>query len=74
MATGRTLGFVLFGAVLGAVLGCGAGLGGGLAWITLAGTSSFEGYSGFVVGLWMLAGIIIGLIAGAVWAARRARR
>lgn len=74
MGAGRTLGFGLLGAIVGAVLGCALGFGGGLAWITLAGTSDFEGYSGFVVGFWMLAGIILGLVAGATWAIRRSRR
>jgi hypothetical protein len=74
MASGRTFGFGILGALLGGVLGGGLGLGGGLAWITLAGTSDFEGYSGFVVGFWMLAGIVLGLIGGTVFAVRRARR
>lgn len=74
MAAGRTFGLGLLGALFGAVLGGALGLGGGLAWITLAGTSDFEGYSGFVVGVWMLAGIVLGLVFGAVWAVRRSRR
>jgi hypothetical protein len=74
MGAGRTLGFGLLGALLGAALGCALGFGGGLAWITLAGTSDFEGYSGFVVGFWMLGGIVLGLIAGTIFAVRRSRR
>lgn len=74
MASGRTLGFAFLGALIGAAVGCALGLGGGLAWITLAGTSSFEGQSGFVVGFWILAGIILGLVFGAIRAARWSRR
>jgi hypothetical protein len=44
----------------------------GLAYTALAGTSSFEGYSGFVVAYWMLAGIIPGAIAGPILLIRRA--
>lgn len=73
MSTGRRIGFGLLGAVGGAVLGGGAGLLGGLAWVELAGTSGFEGYSGFVVIYWALAGILVGLAAGAVFGAKSGR-
>ena len=45
----------LLGLVLGGVAGGVVGLLGGLAYTELAGTSSFEGYSGFVVAFWILA-------------------
>ncbi len=50
------------------------GLLGGLAYTELAATSGFEGYSGFVVAGWILAGLAIGMIAGLVAGIRRARR
>jgi ABC-type antimicrobial peptide transport system permease subunit len=74
MAAGRAILLSLVGSLLGAVLGGGAGLLGGLAYTNLAETSGFEGYSGYVVVLWMLAGIILGIIAGAVIGVKRARR
>ncbi|GIL02490.1 MAG: hypothetical protein BroJett030_23890 [Alphaproteobacteria bacterium] len=74
MSAGRVLGFGLLGWLLGAVAGGVAGLGGGLGWITLAGTSGFEGYSGYVVAYWMLGGILVGMAAGAILGTRFARR
>jgi hypothetical protein len=71
MAAGKVIGFALLGAIAGAVAGGVAGLGLGLAYTTLAQTSSFEGYSGFVVGFWMLGGIFVGLLAGLVYGGRR---
>lgn len=67
----RKIGFGFLGAILGGIGGGLLGLGGGLAWITLAATSSFEGYSGFVAGYWMLGGVVGGLVAGAWMGARR---
>ena len=65
-------------ALLGLVLGCGAGGGigllGGLLYTELAGTGSFEGYSGFVVAYWILGGLVIGMIAGLVAALKWSRR
>jgi hypothetical protein len=60
--------------MLGALIGAAIGLLGGLGFTTLAATSSFEGYSGYVVALWMLAGILIGMITGAVIGLRQAAR
>jgi hypothetical protein len=37
-----------------------------LAYVEIAGTSGFEGYSGFVVAFWLLGGVVIGMIAGLV--------
>ncbi|MFN4141342.1 hypothetical protein [Aestuariivirga sp.] len=75
MAVSRSgkAGLILLGVVLGAVVGGGAGLLGGLAYTELAATSGFEGYSGFVVAYWLVAGIILGMIAGPIIAARRLR-
>jgi hypothetical protein len=69
MSAGRAIGLGLLGAVLGAILGCGLGLGGGLAYTQLAQTSGFEGYSGFVVAYWLLAGGILGLFGGGTYGA-----
>jgi hypothetical protein len=70
MSAGSKIAFGLLGLVAGAVIGGGLGLGGGLAWTELMQTSSFEGYSGYVVVFWILAGILLGgaggLILGAV--------
>lgn len=73
MAAGRSIALGLLCALLGAIAGGGLGIGGGLAWTALAETSSFEGYSGFVIAYWMLAGIILGFIAGAIFGARLGR-
>ena len=64
MAAGRTIGAIVLGIILGGALGLGLGLLGGLGWTTLAETSGFEGYSGFVVAFWMLGGIVVGALAG----------
>jgi hypothetical protein len=72
-AAGR-FGFALLGLIIGGAIGGGLGLLGGLAYTELAHTSSFEGYSGFVVGAWMLGGIVIGLIAGLIAALKLTRR
>lgn len=66
MSAGRRVGFGLLGAIAGTALGGGAGLLGGLGYTQLAATSSFEGYSGFVVAYWILGGGLFGLIAGIV--------
>lgn len=67
----RKLALILIGVLLGASVGAGVGLGAGLAYTTLAETSGFEGESGFVVAYWMLAGIILGVIAGPTLLLRR---
>jgi hypothetical protein len=64
MSAGRTIGITLLGLLLGAVAGGVVGLLGGLAYTELAGTSGFEGKSGFVVLYWIFAGMIAGLVAG----------
>lgn len=74
MSTGRTIAFGLLGLLLGGVAGGGIGLLGGLAYTELAATTGFEGYSGFVVAGWMLAGIVIGMISGLVAGIKRSRR
>ena len=72
MSAGRKIGFGLLGLLIGGAVGGAVGLCCGLAYTALAGTSSFEGYSGFVVAYWMLAGIIPGAIAGPILLIRRA--
>jgi ABC-type antimicrobial peptide transport system permease subunit len=67
MSTGRKIAYVLLGPMIGGFVG----FLGGLAWTELAGTSGFEGYSGFVVVYWLMAGVILGLIAGLFIAVRR---
>ena len=74
MPAGRTIGFALIGMLAGGALGGGAGVLSGLAYTSFAETSGFEGYSGYVVALWMLAGICIGVIAGTIAGVRLARR
>ena len=66
MSAARTFGFGLLGLVIGGATGAGVGLGGGLAYTSLAGTSGFEGYSGFVVAYWMLAGLVLGALGGPI--------
>jgi hypothetical protein len=67
MSTGRKIACVLLGPLTGGFLG----FLGGLVWIELVGTTGFEGYSGFVVAYWLLAGVVSGLIAGLFMAIRR---
>jgi hypothetical protein len=66
MKTGRKIGIVILSPLIGGALG----FLGGLAWTELAGTSGFQGYSGFVVVYWLFAGLILGLIAGLIAAFR----
>lgn len=44
-----------------------------LAYFQLASISRFEGYSGYVVVYWILAGIAVGAMEGIALSARRAR-
>ena len=74
MTLARRLGLAALGIVLGSAGGGVAGLLAGLAYIEIANTSGFEGYSGFVVAFWMLGGITIGMILGLVVAYRFARK
>ena len=74
MSAGRKIGFAFAGFLLGGAAGAGAGLLGGLAWTEFAGTSWFEGQSGFVIAGWMLFGLFAGIIAGVVFALRRTSR
>jgi hypothetical protein len=73
MSTGRVIGLGVLGAVIGAIAGGALGLGGGLAYTDLANTSGFEGYSGYVVALWMLAGSVVGLLGGSIYGASKGR-
>jgi hypothetical protein len=70
----RRLGLAALGIVLGSAGGGVAGLLAGLAYVEIANTSGFEGYSGFVVAFWMLGGVTIGMIVGLVVAYRFARK
>ncbi len=74
MSAARTFGFALLGAVIGAATGAGLGLLGGLGHTELASVSGFEGYSGFVVAYWMLAGCVLGLLVGIFAGVKLARR
>lgn len=74
MSLARRLGFALLGITLGSSGGGVAGLLAGLAFTGIAGTSGFEGYSGFVVAFWILGGIMLGMIAGLVVAYKFARK
>jgi hypothetical protein len=73
MAAGRSVGFALIGAIAGAVLGGGAGVFVGLAFNSIADTSDFEGFSGYVVALCMVCGVISGFLAGILTGLRMAR-
>jgi hypothetical protein len=64
MSIARRLAFAVLGLTLGSSGGGVAGLLAGLAYIEIAGTSGFEGYSGFVVAFWILGGVVLGMIAG----------
>ena len=64
MAFMRMLGIGALGLVGGCALGAGGGLLGGLGYTSLAGVSGFEGYSGYVVGAWLLVGALLGAAAG----------
>ena len=70
MSLARRLAFAVLGIALGSSGGGVAGLLAGLAYTEIAGTSGFEGYSGFVVAFWILGGVVIGMIAGLVVAYR----
>ena len=74
MSMVRRVGFALLGMLFGAMAGAVAGVLGGLGYTELANTSGFEGYSGFVVAFWMLAGTAIGMIFGLIVAYKLARR
>ena len=57
----------ILGLFLGALGGAALGIGAGLAWVEIAHTTSFEGYSGMLVFLtFMPLGAVIGGIGGAV--------
>lgn len=70
MSAGRSFGLALLGAVAGAAAGGGLGLLGGFVYTSVAATSGFEGYAGFVVMYWLLAGLLLGLGTG-IWAGLR---
>jgi hypothetical protein len=65
----------MLGLFLGALAGAALGIGAGLAWVEIAQTTSFEGYSGMLVFLtFMPLGAAIGGIGGAVLFALLAMR
>ena len=65
----------ILGLFLGALGGAALGVGAGLAWVEIAQTTSFEGYSGMLVFLtFMPVGAAIGGIGGAVLFAMMAMR
>ena len=74
MSMVRRVGFALLGMLLGAIAGAVAGLLGGLGYTELVQTPGFEGYSGFVVAFWLLAGTAIGMIFGLIVAYKLSRR
>lgn len=71
--SGQKLARAVVGMLAGTALGAGAGLVGGLAYTTLAGTSNFEGYSGYVVVAWLILGGFLGAIVGTIIGARWGR-
>lgn len=66
----RRLSIAVLGLILGGALGAGAGLLGGLAYTELAGTTDFEGASGYVVVAWLVCGLFLGAIVGTIAGAR----
>ena len=73
MSIARRLAYAVLGITLGSAGGGVAGLLAGLAYTEIAGTSGFEGYSGFVVAFWILGGVVTGTIAGLIAAYRFAK-
>lgn len=73
MSVARNLGFGLLGAVAGAAIGGGAGILGGLGYTYLAKDTDVAHYSSQVVALWMLGGIVVGVLLGAALCARWGR-
>ncbi len=73
MSLVRRLSFAALGMIIGGALGAGAGLLGGLAYTELAGTTDFEGASGYVVVAWLVCGLFLGVIAGTIIGARWGR-
>lgn len=58
----------ILGFLLGAIVGATLAVGIGLAWTSLANTSCFEGYCGYVVfTTFAPIGALVGAISGAVW-------
>lgn len=74
MKLARRLGLAALGLILGSAVGGVVGLLAGLAYVEIANTSGFEGYSGFVVAFWLLGGVTLGMILGLVVAYRFARK
>lgn len=74
MSKPPVIGFAILGLLLGTGCGGGIGLLGGLAYTSLVSTSSFEGYSGFVVVYWLLAGAGLGLIGGTIFGIKFGQR
>jgi hypothetical protein len=74
MGVASKIGMALAGALGGLVAGGAIGLGAGLAFVTVAETSGFEGYAGYVAVLWALGGAFLGIFAGAWLALRRQAR
>jgi hypothetical protein len=54
----------VIGLLMGGLAGGIVGILGGLGYTNLASTTSFEGYSGFVIVFWMLGGIVLGMVVG----------
>ncbi|MEJ6781716.1 hypothetical protein [Aminobacter sp. Piv2-1] len=63
-----SIGLVLLGIVLGGALGLAAGLGGGQLYASATDMSCFEGGCGYFVIFMGLAGIIVGALAGGIFA------
>jgi hypothetical protein len=71
----KTLLLAILGLLLGLIAGGTIGAGVGLAWITLANTSCFEGYCGYLpFTTFAPIGAIAGAISGAVWLGLLGRR
>ena len=74
VSTTRRIGLALLGIIFGSAFGGVVGLLSGLTYVGIAGSSGFEGYSGFVVAFWIIGGVTIGMMVGLVFAYRAVRK
>jgi predicted ABC-type sugar transport system permease subunit len=67
------VGLRLLALLLGGLVGSRTGWLLGEAYVTWTGTSCFEGYCGYAVGLWMMVGLALGVVVGAFLGGRLRR-
>ncbi|HTV70289.1 MAG TPA: hypothetical protein VMF90_17315 [Rhizobiaceae bacterium] len=66
--------FAVLGLIVGGALGFGVGLGAGILIVEVTDMSCFEGACGFFAFFLGLGGVLVGAVAGLIFALRRARR